>query len=142
MIISFCITFLQILSRVMRHTKSKEFKQKRKSCQNHEGSCNSGYIFWNPKKLLLSSITKKYQLWALLESGIGRLNENCIDRNLIYVTLDLPLAWFGLNTHMKKAYWIWKLAKISLFWVKYVKTQKSTLKLQKSQIFKMDKIFK
>ena len=73
MIISFCITFLQNLSRVMRHTKSKKFKEKRKNCQNHEGSCNSGYIFWNPKKLLLSSITKKYQLWALLESGIGGL---------------------------------------------------------------------
>ena len=75
MIISFCITFLQILSRVMRHTKSKEFKQKRKSCQNHEGSCISGYIFRNPKKLLLSSITKKYKLWALLESGIGGLKK-------------------------------------------------------------------
>ena len=76
MIISFYITFLQNLSRVMRHTKSKEFKEKRKSCQNHEGSCISGYIFRNPKKLLLSSITKKYQLWALLESGIGWLNDS------------------------------------------------------------------
>ena len=73
MIISFCITFLQNLSRVMRHTKSKEFKEKRKSCQNHEGSCISGYTFWNYKKLLLSSITKNPQLWALLESGIGEL---------------------------------------------------------------------
>ena len=68
------------------------------------------------------------------------LNENRIDRFLIYVPLDPPLAWFGLSTHMKKAYWIWKLAKIDLFWVKYVKTQKSTLKLQKSQIFKIDKL--
>ena len=70
------------------------------------------------------------------------LNENRIDRFLIYVPLDPPLAWFGLSTHMKKAYWIWKLARISLFWVKYVKIQKKTLKLKKSQIFKMDKIFK
>ena len=74
MIISFCIILLQNLLHVMRHTKSKEFKEKRKSCQNHEGSCISGYIFRNPTKLLLSSITKKYQLWALLESGIGGLN--------------------------------------------------------------------
>ena len=53
------------------------------------------------------------------------LNENRIDRNFIYAPLDLPLAWFGLNTRRKKTYWIWKLAKISLFWAKYAKTQKS-----------------
>ena len=70
------------------------------------------------------------------------LNENRIDSFLIDVPLDLPLAWFGLNTHRKKSYWIWKLVKISLFWVKYVKIQKSNLKLQKSKIFIMDKIFK
>ena len=61
-IISFCITFLKNLSRVMRHTKTKEFKEKSKSCQNHEGSCISGYIFRNPKKLLLSSMEKKHQI--------------------------------------------------------------------------------
>ena len=74
MIISFCITFLQKLSRVMRHIKTKKFKEKTKSCQNHEGLYISGYIFWDPKKLLLLSIAKKHQLWTLLESGIGGLN--------------------------------------------------------------------
>ena len=34
------------------------------------------------------------------------LNENRIDRFLIYVPLDPTLAWFGLSIHMKKAYWI------------------------------------
>ena len=43
------------------------------------------------------------------------LNENRIDRFLIYVPLDLPLAWFGLNTHSKRAYWIRKLVKIMFF---------------------------
>ena len=105
-------------------------------------------IFWNFFDL------KSYAFWAsrafpgpqvnknFIFSKSKPLNENRIDRFLIYVLLDLPLAWFGLSIHMKKAYWIWKLAKISLFWVKYVKIQKSNLKLQKSQIFKMDKIFK
>ena len=41
--------------------------------QNHEGACNLGKTFWNPKKLLISSIEKKYQLCALLESGIEGL---------------------------------------------------------------------
>ena len=105
-------------------------------------------LFWNFFDL------KSYAFWASrafprpqvnknsLFSKSKAVNENRIDRNFIYVPVDLPLAWFGLNTHREKAYWIWKLAKISLFWVKYVKIQKSTLKLQKSQIFKMDKIFK
>ena len=73
MIISFCIIFLKNLSRVMRHKKSEKFKKKTKNCQNHEGSYNLGKTFWNPKKLLISSIGKKYQLCALLESGIGGL---------------------------------------------------------------------
>ena len=105
-------------------------------------------LFWNFFDL------KSYAFWAswafpgphvnknFIFSKSKPLNENRIDRILIYVLLDLPLAWFGLNTHSKKAYWIWKLVRISLFWVKYVKIQKSSLKLQKSQIFKMDKIFK
>ena len=73
MIISFCNTFLQNLSRVMRHIKTKQFKEKIKNCQNHEGSCIYGYIFWYPKKLLLLSIEKRHQFWTLLESGIGGL---------------------------------------------------------------------
>ena len=57
----------------MRHTKTKELKGKTKSCQNHEGSCIFGYIFLDPKKLLLLSIAKKHQFWTLLQSGIGEL---------------------------------------------------------------------
>ena len=86
MIISFCITFLQKLSRVMRHIKTKKFKEKTKSCQNHEGSCISGYIFWDPKKLLLLSIAKKHQFWTLLESGIGGL-KNVVTLSLKYFSL-------------------------------------------------------
>ena len=74
MIISFCNTFLQNFPRVMRHIKTKQFKEKIKNCQNHEGSCIYGYIFWYPKKLLLLSIEKRHQFWTLLESGIGGLN--------------------------------------------------------------------
>ena len=73
-LISFCITFFQHLSRVMRHKKTKNFKKKRKKIQNYEGSCNLGKTFWNPKKLLISTMEKKYQLCALLESGIGGLS--------------------------------------------------------------------
>ena len=64
----------------MRHIKTKKFKEKTKSCQNHEGSCISGYIFWDPKKLLLLSIAKKHQFWTLLESGIGGLSDFCVTR--------------------------------------------------------------
>ena len=53
--------------------KNKEFQEKTKKIQNHEGSCNLGKTFWNPKKLLISSMETKYQLLALLESGIGGL---------------------------------------------------------------------
>ncbi len=95
------------------------------------------YAFWASRAFPGPQVNKNF-----IFSKSKPLNENRIDRFLIYVLLDLPLAWFGLSIHMKKAYWIWKLAKISLFWVKYVKIQKSSLKLQKSQIFKMDKIFK
>ena len=95
------------------------------------------YGFWDSRAFPGPQVNKNF-----IFSKSKPLNENRIDRFLIYVPLDLPLAWFGLNTHSKKAYWIWKLVKISSFWVKYVKIQKSNLKLQKSQIFKMDKIFK
>ena len=95
------------------------------------------YAFWASRAFPGPQVNKNF-----IFKKSKPLNENCIDRFLIYVPLDPPLVWFGLSTHMKKAYWIWKLAKISLFWVKYVKIQKSSLKLQKSQIFKMDKIFK
>ena len=95
------------------------------------------YGFWASRAFPGPQVNKNF-----IFSKSKSLNENRIDRFLIYVPLDPPLAWFGLSTHMKKAYWIWKLAKISLFWVKYVKIQKKTLKLKKSQIFKMDKIFK
>ena len=95
------------------------------------------YAFWASWAFPGSQVNENF-----IFSKSKPLNENRIDRFLIYVPLDPPLAWFGLSTHMKKAYWIWKLAKISLFWVKYVKIQKKTLKLKKSQIFKMDKIFK
>ena len=57
--------------------KNKEFQEKTKKIQNHEGSCNLGKTFWNPKKLLISSMEKKYQLCALLESGIGGLTPRC-----------------------------------------------------------------
>ena len=58
----------------MRHKTNKEFQEKAKKIQNHEGSCNLGKTFWNPKKLLISSMEEKYQLRALLKSGIGGLN--------------------------------------------------------------------
>ena len=73
MIISFCNTFLQIFLRVMRHIKTKQFKEKTKNCQNREGSCIYVYIFWYPKKLLRLSMEKMHQFWTLLESGIGGL---------------------------------------------------------------------
>ena len=95
------------------------------------------YAFWASRAFPGPQVNKNF-----IFSKSKPLNENRIDRFLLYVPLDLPLAWFGLNTLSKKAYWIWKLVKISLFWMKYVKIQKSSLKLQKSQIFKMDKIFK
>ena len=95
------------------------------------------YGFWASRAFPGPQVNKNF-----IFSKSKPLNENRINRFLIYVPLDPPLAWFGLSTHSKKAYWIWKLVKISLFWVKYVKIQKSSLKLQKSQIFKMDKIFK
>ena len=75
MIISFCIIFLKNLSRVMRHKKFRKIQEKIKNWQNHEGSYNLGKTFWNHKKLLISSIGKKYQLCALLESGIGGLKK-------------------------------------------------------------------
>ena len=53
--------------------KNKEFQEKSKKIQNHEGSCNLGKTFSNSKKLLISSIEEKYKLCALLESGIGGL---------------------------------------------------------------------
>ena len=55
--------------------------------------------------------------------------------------LTFHLTWFGLSIHKQKAFWISKFAKIKDFWVKYVKTEKSSLKLQKSQILKINKIF-
>ena len=96
MIISFCITFLQKLSRVMRHIKTKKFKEKTKSCQNHEGSCISGYIFWDPKKLLLLSIAKKHQFWTLLESGIGGL-KNKWPRGVTYSHNLGKNRWFIIH---------------------------------------------
>ena len=53
--------------------KNEEFQEKAKKIQNHEGSYNLGKTFWKPKKLLISSMEKKYQLCALLESGIEGL---------------------------------------------------------------------
>eukprot|EP00493_Phyllostaurus_siculus_P020888 UN21213 len=49
MIISFCIIFLQNLSRVMRHTKSKEFKEKRKIVKITKGHVVLGIYFETPK---------------------------------------------------------------------------------------------
>ena len=95
------------------------------------------YGFWASRAFPEPQVNKNF-----IFSKSKPLNKNRINIFMIYVPLDPPLAWFGLSTHSKKAYWIWKLVKISLFWVKYVKIQKSSLKLQKSQIFKMDKIFK
>ena len=69
----FASFFLKNLSRGMRHTKKGKIQGKTKNWKNHEGSCNLGKTFWNPKKLIISSIEKKYQLCALLESGIGGL---------------------------------------------------------------------
>ena len=61
------------------------------------------------------------------------LNENRIDRNFIYVPLDLPPAWFGLNTHREKAYWIWKLAKIMFFHINFWKLwKKSNFRAEKT----------
>ena len=91
------------------------------------------YAFWASRAFPGPQVNKNF-----IFSKSKPFNENRIDRFLINVPRDLPLFWFGLNTHRKKAYWIWKLVKISLFWVKYVKIQKSSL----SQIFKMYKIFK
>ena len=60
MIISFCITFLQKLSRVLRHTKNNEFKEKIKSCQNHEGSSISILgIYFEPAKSCYSQVLRK-----------------------------------------------------------------------------------
>ena len=91
MIISFCINFLKNLSRVMRHTKKGKIQGKTKNWQNHEGSCNLGKTFWNPKKLLISSIEKKYQLCALLESGIGGLNNFRIRATTFYFMMHVCL---------------------------------------------------
>ena len=89
------------------------------------------YAFWASRAFPGPQVNKNF-----IFSKSKPLNENRIDRFLIYVLLDLPLAWFGLSIHMKKAYWIWKLAKISLFWVKYVKIQKPSLKFQKVKFSK------
>ena len=83
------------------------------------------YAFWASRAFPGPQVNKNF-----IFSKSKPLNENRIDRFLLYVPLDPPLAWFGLNTLSKKAYWIWKLVKISLFWMKYVKIQKSSLKLK------------
>ena len=75
MIISFWVNFLLLFSRVMKHIKTTKFNEKRKLCQNHEGSCYYYHTFWNPKKLPLSSIEKKHKNMSLLESDIGGLRE-------------------------------------------------------------------
>ena len=68
------------------------------------------YAFWASWAFPGSQVNKSF-----IFSKSKPLNENRIDRFLIYVSLDLPLAWFGLNIHSKKAYWIWKLVKITFF---------------------------
>ena len=55
--------------------KTKNFQEKTKKIEIHEGSCNLGKTFWNPKKLLISSMGEKYQVCALLEYGIGGLKK-------------------------------------------------------------------
>ena len=74
MIISFCMTCLQINVVCNENTQIKEFKIKTKSCQNHEGLCISLYTFRKrPKKLFNSSIVERYKFWARVGSKIGRL---------------------------------------------------------------------
>ena len=55
----------------MRRTKITEFEEKTKSCQNHEGSCTSGYRFRKPKKLLPSIIAKKHANFGISGSDTG-----------------------------------------------------------------------
>ena len=59
----FCMTFLKQVSRVVRHTKTKEFKEKFTSCQNDEG-CKDFEIL---KTFLFSRIAKKDTMWVLLD---------------------------------------------------------------------------
>ena len=64
--------------------KNIKFKKKIKKNQNHEGSYNLGKTFWNPKKLLISSMEKKHQLCALLESGIGGLRSSIFAKEFLW----------------------------------------------------------
>ena len=113
MVILFCITFFQNLSRVMRHKKKQIISRKTKKFQNHEGSCNLGKTFWNPKKLLISSMEKKYQLCALLESGIGGLNTLDIIISPMENILEppevekCPKNWPKLR-NFESLSWLWK----------------------------------
>ena len=43
----------------------------KKRCQNHEGSFIFVHVFRSLKKLLLSSIAKRYKIYILLDSDIG-----------------------------------------------------------------------
>ena len=74
------------------------------------------FLAWSPK---LFEVFQFFQdrRWTKISffSKSKPLDENRFDRNFIHVILDLSLAWFGLNTHREKAYWIWKFVKISLF---------------------------
>ena len=126
MIISFCIIFLKNLSRVMRHTKKGKIQGKTKNWKNHEGSCNLGKTFWNPKKLLISSIEKKYQLCALLESGIGGLRktlEQSFKNVLLHVNSSKNTIFFkklkSMSKHLKNSFWQMKPALYRYFWTSF-----------------------
>ena len=89
------------------------------------------YAFWASRAFPGPQVNKNF-----IFSKSKPLNENRIDRFLIYVPLDLPLAWFGLNTHREKAYSIWKLVKIMFFHINFWKLwKKSNFRAEKS-IFK------
>ena len=70
-------------------------------CPGKARGAQKPYAFWASRAFPGPQVNKNF-----IFSKSKPLNENRIDRFLIYVPLDPPLAWFGLITHMKKAYWI------------------------------------
>ena len=88
------------ICRVQWGTKNKEFKEKTKIFQNYEGSCNLGKTFWNPTKFLISSMEKKCQFRALLESCIGKLRVKKINigKLIDFLRFSSTLPFPGCNS--------------------------------------------
>ena len=124
MIISFCITFLQKLSRVIKHTKTKEFKKKQKVVNITKGHAFLGIYFETSKSCYCQVLRKSTNFGHFRVRHRGVKKGRGLTRVFWILNFDfLPnnqqkaqkLLAAKLRIFPKKRKSIWKI--FSLFWL-------------------------